>query len=189
MNQFFQRKGRKKETRKGYLLEWIIIISSWSSYKRVWTWSSTNNSFTKIGQPITDVFTDTKRITKSHIPVANAPIRIDIPIGQSNIANESQTCMKRGRPVGSKDKNPRMRKREKRQDGLIMGVKVSKDYFDIINDLVLEEPQVLEIIENDEISINYVMNHIIWNQNKVNIDEVFAYNVEKDVISENEDKN
>jgi len=69
--------------------------------------------------------------------------------------------MKRGRPVGSKDKNPRMRKREKRQDGLIMGVKVSKDYFDIINDLVLEEPQVLEIIENDEISINYVMNHII----------------------------
>ena len=61
-----------------------------------------------------------KMVTKSHIPAANAPIRIDIPIGQSNIANESQTRLKRGRPVGSKDKNPRVRKREKkRQDGLI----------------------------------------------------------------------
>jgi len=26
------------------------------------------------------------------------------------------------------------------------------------------------------------MNHIIWNQNKVNIDDVFAYNIAKDVI-------
>jgi len=38
-------------------------------------------------------------VTKSHIPATNAPIRIDIPVGQSNIANESQTCMKRGRSV------------------------------------------------------------------------------------------
>jgi len=51
------------------------------------------------------VFTDTKRVTKSHILVANAPIRIDIPVGQSNIANESQTRLKRGNPVSSKDKN------------------------------------------------------------------------------------
>ena len=38
----------------------------------------------------------------SHILVANAPIIIDIPIGQSNIANESQTRLKRGRPVGQR---------------------------------------------------------------------------------------
>jgi len=121
-----------------------------------------DNSFTKIGQPITNAFIDTKRVTKSHIPIVDAPIRIDIPIGQSNIANESQTRLKRGRPVGSKDKNPRIRKREKkRQDGLIEGVKVPTDSFDIINDSIPEEPQVLEIIENDDISINYVMNHTI----------------------------
>ena len=132
-----------------------------------------------------DVFTNIKRVTKSQIPAANAPIRIDIPVGQSNIANESQTRLKCGRPVGSKDKNSRVRKREKRQDGLIEGVKVPKDSFDIINDSVPEEPQVPEIVENDEISINYVMNHKIWNRNKVNIDEVFAYNVAKDVISDN----
>jgi len=55
-----------------------------------------------------------KRVTKSHIPAANAPIRIDILVGQSNIANESQTRLKHGRPVGSKYKNPRVRKREKK---------------------------------------------------------------------------
>ena len=68
------------------------------------------------------------------------------------------------------------------------GVKVPKDSFDIINDSVPEEPQVPAIVENDEISINYVMNHIIWNRNKVNIDEAFAYNVAKDVISDNENQ-
>ena len=129
-----------------------------------------------------NAFTDTKRVTKSHILAANAPIRIDVPIGQSNISNKSQTRLKRGRPVGSKDKNPRVRKWEKRQDGLTEGVKVPKDSFDIINDSVLEEPQVPEIVENYEISINYVMNHKIWNRNKVNIDKVFAYNVAKEMI-------
>jgi len=70
----------------------------------------------------------------------------------------------------------------------LRGVKVPKDSFDIINDSVPEEPQVPAIVENDEISINYVMNHIIWNRNKVNIDEAFAYNVAKDVISDNENQ-
>ena len=39
-----------------------------------------------------------------------------------------------------KIKSPRMRKRAKRQDDLIEGVKVPKDSFDIINDLVPEQP-------------------------------------------------
>ena len=54
--------------------------------------------------------------------------------------------------------------------------------------MVPEEPQVPEIVENDKISINYVINHKIWNRNKANIDEVFAYNVAKDVISDNDDQ-
>jgi len=52
-------------------------------------------------------------------------------------------------------------------------VETPKDLFNIINYSVPEEPQVPEIVENDEISINYVMNKIIWNQNEVNIDEIF----------------
>jgi len=81
----------------------------------------------KLANQLPYAFTDIKRVTKSHIHAANAPIRIDIPVGQSNIANESQTRVKRGRPVSSKDKNPQMRKKEKRQEGLIDGVKVPKD--------------------------------------------------------------
>ena len=79
-------------------------------------------------------------------------------------------------------------KGKKRQDALIEWVKVPKDSFDIINYSIPEEPQVPKIVENDEISINYVMNHITWNWNKVNIDEAFIYNVAIDVISDNEDQ-
>jgi len=33
---------------KRYWLEWIIILSFWFSYKRMWTRSSKDNSFTKL---------------------------------------------------------------------------------------------------------------------------------------------
>ena len=63
----------------------------------------------KIANQMSDAFTDLKRITKSHIPAENVPIRIDVPKGKSTsvIASESHARLKRGRPLGSKDKNPR----------------------------------------------------------------------------------
>ena len=63
----------------------------------------------RIANQLLDVFTDTKRVTKSHIPALNAPARIDIPNEQTTntLTNESITCQKRGRPIGLKDKNPR----------------------------------------------------------------------------------
>jgi len=51
-----------------------------------------------------------------------------------------------------------MRKGDKMQDDLNKKVEIPKDSFDIINDSVPEEPQVPEIVQNDEISINYVIN-------------------------------
>ena len=58
---------------------------------------------------MTDAVTNLKRITKSHIPAENVPIRIDVPKVPSTsvIANESKAHLKRGRPLGSKDQNPR----------------------------------------------------------------------------------
>jgi len=67
-------------------------------------------------------------------------------------------------------------------------MEIPKYSFDKINDSVPEEPQVLENFENDKISINYVMNHIIWNQNEVNIDETFTYNITINVMNDNEDQ-
>ena len=51
-------------------------------------------------------------MTKSYIPAANAPARIEIPEikYEDKDTHKSKTRQKRGRPVGSKDKNPRKRK-------------------------------------------------------------------------------
>ena len=67
-------------------------------------------------------------------------------------------------------------------------MKISKDSSDIINDSVLEEARVLEIVQNDEISINFVMNHILWNQNEVNNDETFTYNIVMNAMNDNDDQ-
>ena len=63
----------------------------------------------KIANQMPDGFTNLKRITKPHIHPKNVPIRIDIPIGPSTsvIVNESKASLKRGRPLGSMDQNPR----------------------------------------------------------------------------------
>ena len=51
-------------------------------------------------------------MTKSYIPAANAPARIEIPKikSEGKDTHESKTRQKRGRPISSKDKNPQKRK-------------------------------------------------------------------------------
>ena len=63
-----------------------------------------------LASQLPDAFTDPKRVTKSHIPVANASIRIVVLEGQLITANEIKGQLKRGRPIGSKDTSPRKRK-------------------------------------------------------------------------------
>ncbi|GJR54474.1 putative reverse transcriptase domain-containing protein [Tanacetum coccineum] len=57
-----------------------------------------------------------EKVTKSHIPAANAPARVEIPNKQAgdNITQESQKHLKCGRPIGSKNKNPHKRKGTKK---------------------------------------------------------------------------
>ncbi|GKF36139.1 hypothetical protein Tco_0112897, partial [Tanacetum coccineum] len=73
----------------------------------------------EIANQLPDAFIDTKRVTISHIPAANAPTRVEIPNKQvgDNIAQESQKRLKRGRPIGSKDKNPHKRKGTEKTSG------------------------------------------------------------------------
>jgi len=71
------------------------------------------------------------------------------------------TRLKCGMPIGFKDKSPRIIKWVNKQDDLIKEMEILIDSFDIINYSVSEEPQVTKIVENHEISINYVMNKII----------------------------
>ena len=69
-----------------------------------------------LANQLPDAFIDTKKVTKSHILDANALTQIDIPKGQ--LANESQICLKHGRPIGSKDLTPR-NNRMKRKIGAL----------------------------------------------------------------------
>ena len=64
-----------------------------------------------------DVFTDNKKIVKSHIPTANIPAWIEVPVGQSinTAANELKPHLKRGRPIGVKDKILQKRKVQEKQ--------------------------------------------------------------------------
>nr|GEX32610.1 reverse transcriptase domain-containing protein [Tanacetum cinerariifolium] len=57
-------------------------------------------------------------VTKSHIPAVNAPVKIDVQEGQPHIGNKFNARSKRGRPVGSKDNNPRKKKGENIQDSI-----------------------------------------------------------------------
>ncbi|KAJ9562984.1 hypothetical protein OSB04_008144 [Centaurea solstitialis] len=51
--------------------------------------------------------------------------------------------------------------------------------------LVPEEPQVPE---NEEISINYSISRKVWNRNKTDVDDTFAYNVALNVMENEEDQ-
>ena len=66
----------------------------------------------KITNQLPDAFIDSKKVTKSHIPAEDAPARIHLPIGQSAtiLANTATAHQKRGRTIGSKNKNLRKRK-------------------------------------------------------------------------------
>jgi len=137
-----------------------------------------------IANQLPDSFTDPKRVTKSHIPAENAPVRIEVPEGQVAQASESTARQKRGRPIGSKDKNPRKRKGANVQNG------PEEQNFDKTLDIVEkfpEETQVPENFENDEISINYVVSGQRWNRSQVNVNEIFAYNIALDIAKEDED--
>ena len=89
----------------------------------MWTWSSENNYLQNIANQLLDAFVDAKKVTKSHIPIANVPSKIDIPT-QQVVTNESGTQQKCGRSVGSKDKNTRKRKINNSKKDLVEDVNI-----------------------------------------------------------------
>ena len=65
-----------------------------------------------------------------------------------SLMKESKTCLKRGRPIGSKDKNLRKRKGADKNDDPNVGECVSEETQNKTN----QEMENLEGIENHEIS-------------------------------------
>lgn len=93
-------------------------------------------------------------MTKSYIPAANAPSRVQIPRElelDGNKYNEFKVQFKRERPIGAQDKNPR-RKKE-------MGKENEK--------VIQEKPSPWDGREKYEISINYTHDDIIWERDDI----------------------
>ena len=72
--------------------------------------------FQNLTNQLPDAFINIKKVTKSHIPAANTPVRIDVLEGQ--LVNEYKICLKRGKPIGSKDITPWKRRTQMRIDTL-----------------------------------------------------------------------
>jgi len=72
-----------------------------------------DNSFKKYCKSITGCFHQQWNVVKSHILAANAPSRIEISKKKDNIVvNEFIPCLKCGKLVGAKDKNPRKKSQQ-----------------------------------------------------------------------------
>jgi len=119
-----------------------------------------------IANQLVDIFTDNKKIVKSHILAANTPSKIEVSIGQSiNIAaNESKARLKCGRPIDAKDKIPWKRKAQENEIGAPEEALPTKQAMKIDPSKLSpgnESPEELssemeQIPENNEISINYI---------------------------------
>ena len=127
-----------------------------------------------------DAFEDIAQVTKSYIPVANTPARINIPIGKTNIlaTNESSmTCLKCGRHLGSKDLIPRKRKIKWQQNPSLEENSIPEEATSTISKIItpkeesaievrhvpeetiipeeIQNHEDAQVLANDEISINY----------------------------------
>ncbi|XP_038984372.1 uncharacterized protein LOC120111397 [Phoenix dactylifera] len=160
-----------------------------------------------VANQLPDVFTDTRSVVKSHIPAVNAPARIEVPEGQltNKAANESDARLKRGRPIGSKDKNSRKRKVQRKETGAPEEAIPTKQTIkfgaseETITPILQspgiqlpekEPPEELSpeeehILENNEISIHYISTGEIWDRNKTVVDNIFSFKVALDITRSN----
>ena len=140
-----------------------------------------------------DTFIDSTKVTKSHIPVVNIPLKIEIPTGklQSSMTNEPKPRLKRGRPIVSKDTIPRKRKSVismTPEEHITVKPQVDEQ-------VALAEAPIKELSSNDvpvhnneKISINYIHKGRIWDRNTTHINDAFFFQVAMDIIRNDEDQ-
>ncbi|KAM2860900.1 hypothetical protein COP2_026148 [Malus domestica] len=147
-----------------------------------------------IANHMPDAFNDAMKVTKSHIRAANAPAKIDVPVGQNKVvANDlSGARLKRGRPPSSKDSAPRKRKTKAHLNLNEIIQEEKMDDKSTIHDSGLPEkenvlhkthiPEEIEVHESKEISINYACTNELWDRNEIIIDDMLAFAVATKII-------
>ncbi|KAK9951191.1 hypothetical protein M0R45_006648 [Rubus argutus] len=154
--------------------------------------------FPSLGGDSHDAFNDLVNVTRSHIPAANVPARIDVPVGrrvpvehvasvepteQRTLPSAVQSAAlpkKRGRPIGSKDVQPRKRRTPTKS---VLPHEIIKDYGDVLEERVPDETPIAPNPENLEISVNHASLDDILKRNETIIDDVFIYAVVADIMS------
>ncbi|KAL0293189.1 UNVERIFIED_CONTAM: hypothetical protein Sradi_6952000 [Sesamum radiatum] len=145
-----------------------------------------------VANRLPDALTDTKNITKSHIPAENVPAQLEVPeaILTQLKASESKIRWKHGRPLGSKDANPRKRKKHI--------VSINHDANATSNDV--SEDKIPEVIlsgdskrneqsldDSYKMSINYAHNSLGWYRKEIEMIDIFFYSIAAEIMDE--DKN
>ena len=136
-----------------------------------------------LANQLPDAFVDTKKVTKSHIPAANVPARVDITEGQKTF--ESKTRSKRGRPIGSKDITPRKRRTNGKQNDHEESNIENQIPEEIQNEQIA--PEEVQVPKNNEISISYVHRGEKWDRNNFDVNNIFAFQVALDIIQNDDD--
>ena len=126
-----------------------------------------------LANQLPDAFVDTKKVTKSHILVANVPARVDITEGQK--AYESKTRSKHGRPIGSKDITPRKRRTNGKQNDHEESNIENQIPEEIQNEQIA--PEEVHVHENNEISKSYAHRGEKWDRNNFDVSNIFAFQV------------
>jgi hypothetical protein len=158
-----------------------------------------------------DALTDNKKIIKSHIPAANTPAKIEVPVGQliNTTANESKARLKHGRPIGAKNKIPRKRKTQGNEIGapeeawpINQATKIYSSKLSVQNYPETESPEAEpleeefpeelppkpeQVHENNEISINHISTWEILDINKIVVDNIFSFKIVFDITRSNDD--
>ena len=115
-------------------------------------------------------------------------VKLKLPDEDNKImlANKSRARQKRGRRIGSKDKNPRKTRKLDKQVGTSNDI-IPKEIELITEETSSKDDQAAENVDNEEISINYVISGKRWNRKEIVIDEIFAYAAALDISEKIED--
>ncbi|KAM2732016.1 hypothetical protein EV2_035619 [Malus domestica] len=150
-----------------------------------------------------DVFTDLTRVTRSHIPAANTPTKMNVPnvrwtsilearganLGDPRTLAASQSSapiQKHDRPFGLKDSHPQKRK-SKAQGPEEPTVNLTITYsFYLTHEEILDYESVLEETspspKNRKISVYYASLDDVWHRNEMIVDDALAFVIATEIM-------
>ncbi|KAM1510718.1 hypothetical protein TB1_019085 [Malus domestica] len=155
-----------------------------------------------------DAFNDRANVTRSHMPVANTPVMIDVPHIHQQLAWEGRTIpeggeatpstqqgtlvasqspaptLKRGKPLGSKDSQPRKRKMAPTSDCSLNPTIAhsSVPRHEVILDYGDASDETCRPLENREILVHCTVLDEVWNRNEMIVEDAFSYSVTTDIM-------